>query len=101
MRATEVAAPGAVVRLGKGVSAHCVKARRQRPKHLARTPSTYSLLNIVHGLARRQERLTVAKEGLGRRDHLGEVDHRIGVLAELGQIDEDELEVRNELRLIV
>ena len=52
-------------------------------------------------LASRQERETVAGEGSRDGEDLRAVDHVIGVVAELSKSEEDELEVRSELRLVV
>ena len=60
---------------------------------------TYSLLNIVHCLASREE--GAAGEWLRSGDDLAAVNHGVHVMAERGESGEDELEVGLELVLVV
>ena len=60
---------------------------------------TYSLLDIVHRLASREECTT--GERLGSGDDLAAVNHGVHVMAERGKSGEDELEVGLELILVV
>ena len=96
--ATEVAGPGAVLSVGKGVEAH-YSTVRQALEVNSHGRGTHSLLNIPVGLASGEGR--AASEGLGGGDDLRAVNHRIRVVAELSEGGEDELEVGLELVLVV
>ena len=100
MRATEVSGPGRAVRDGNAIVAHCgdiINIGYQ----CALVEKTHSLLDIVHRLTGGEERELIARESLRRGNDLGAVDHRVRVLAELRDSEEDELEVGRELGLVV